>query len=67
MFWEVVALLCVLAGTHYWMWKYSFNEGLVQGCEVALEELEIEKLIKVDEDGKIWQWNEYRRQRNKRE
>jgi hypothetical protein len=66
-FWEVVALLCVLAGSHYYLWRYSFNEGLVQGAEVALDELEKEELIKVDGSGKIWQWDEYRKQRNKRE
>lgn len=65
MFWEVVALGCVLLGSHYYLWKYSFNEGLVQGCEVALEELEIEKLIKVDDDGKIWQWDQYLQRKSK--
>jgi len=64
-FWEVVALGCVLLGSHYYLWKYSFNEGLVQGCEVALEELEIEKLIKVDDDGKIWQWDQYLQRKSK--
>jgi len=67
MFWEVVALLCVMSGSHYYLWRYSFNEGLVQGAEVALDELEKEELIKVDGSGKIWQWDEYRKQRNKRE
>jgi hypothetical protein len=64
-FWEVVALGCVRLGSHYYLWKYSFNEGLVQGCEVALEELEIEKLIKVDDDGKIWQWDQYLQRKSK--
>jgi len=66
-FWEVVALLCIMCFSHWYLWNRSFNKGLVQGAEVTLDELEIEKLIKVDDDGKIWQWNEYRRQRNKRE
>lgn len=66
MFWEVVALLCVLAGSHYYLWRYSFNEGLVQGAEVALDELEKEKLIKVDDSGKIWQWDLYLQRRKDR-
>ena len=63
MLWEVVALGCILAGSHYYLWKYSFNEGLVQGAEVALDQLEIEKLIKVDDSGKIWQWDLYLQRR----
>jgi hypothetical protein len=65
-FWEVVALLCVLSGSHYYLWRYSFNEGLVQGAEVALDELEKEKLIKVDDSGKIWQWDLYLQRRKDR-
>lgn len=66
MFWEVVALLCVMSGSHYYLWRYSFNEGLVQGAEVALDELEKEKLIKVDDSGKIWQWDLYLQRRKDR-
>jgi hypothetical protein len=65
-FWEVVALLCVMSGSHYYLWRYSFNEGLVQGAEVALDELEKEKLIKVDDSGKIWQWDLYLQRRKDR-
>jgi hypothetical protein len=65
-FWEVVALLCVLSGSHYYLWRYSFNEGLVQGAEVALDELEKEELIKVDDSGKIWQWDLYLQRRKDR-
>jgi hypothetical protein len=66
-FWEIVALLCVLLGSHWYLWNYRFNEGLIQGAEVTLDELEREEILKVDDSGKIWQWNEYRKQRNKRE
>jgi hypothetical protein len=66
MFWEVVALLCVMSGSHYYLWRYSFNEGLVQGAEVALDELEKEELIKVDDSGKIWQWDLYLQRRKDR-
>lgn len=59
MFWEIVALLCIMCFSHWYLWKRSFNEGLVQGAEVTLDELEKEKLIKVDNSGKIWQWDLY--------
>ncbi len=60
MFWETVAILCILAGTHYWLWKYTFNEGLVQGAEVTLDQLMKEKVIYVDDRGEIWQWDRYK-------
>jgi hypothetical protein len=66
MFWEVVALLCVLCFSHWYLWNSRFNEGLVQGAEVALDELEKEELIKVDGDGKIWQWDLYLQRRKDR-
>ena len=59
MFWEIVALLCILCGTHYYLWKYSFNEGLVQGAEVTLDQLQIEKILIVDSKGEIHQWDKY--------
>ena len=59
MFWEIVALLCILSGTHYYLWKYSFNEGLVQGAEVTLDQLQIEKILIVDDKGEIHQWDKY--------
>lgn len=59
MFWEIVALLCVLSGTHYYLWKYTFNEGLVQGAEVTLDQLMKEKVIWVDDRGEIHQWDKY--------
>ena len=59
MFWEIVALLCILCGTHYYLWKYSFNEGLVQGAEVTLDQLQIEKILIVDDKGEIHQWDKY--------
>ncbi len=60
MFWETVAILCILCGTHYWLWKYTFNEGLVQGAEVTLDQLMKEKVIYVDDKGEIWQWDRYK-------
>jgi len=65
MFWEVVAIGCMLLGSHYYLWRYSFNEGLVQGCESALDQLEEEKIIRIDDDGKIWQWDHYLNRRSK--
>ena len=61
MFWEIVALLCILSGTHYYLWKHSFNEGLVQGAETCLDQLIKEKLIYVDDNGEIHQWDRYKR------
>jgi len=61
-FWEIVALLCILSGTHYYLWKYSFNEGLVQGAEVCLDQLMKEKILVVDPKGEIWQYDRYKKQ-----
>ncbi len=61
MFWEVVALLCVLSGCHYWLWKFTWNKGLIQGAEVTLDQLSKEKVIVVDDDGEIWQWDRYKK------
>ena len=62
MFWEIVALLCVLSATHYYLWKYSFNEGLVQGAEVTLDQLSKEKILVVDHKGEIWQYDRYKKE-----
>jgi len=57
----MVAILCVMAFSHYYLWRWSFNQGLEQGCEVTLEQLEIEQLIKVDNsNGEIYQWDRYK-------
>ena len=50
-----------MAFSHYYLWRWSFNQGLEQGCEVTLEQLEIEQLIKVDNsNGEIYQWDRYK-------
>ncbi len=58
--WELQCLIVLLFGVCavYSYWKGHKN-GLVDGAEVCLKELEEDKIIKVDEKGEIYQYDRY--------
>ena len=60
MSWELQCLIVLLFGVcAYWSYNRGYKNGLVDGAEVCLKELEEDKIIKVDEKGEIYQYDRY--------
>ena len=60
MSWELQGLILLLFGVcAYFSYMKGHKNGLVDGAEVCLEQLEDEKIIKVDERGEIFQYDRY--------
>ena len=60
MSWELQGLILLLFGVcAYWSYNRGHKEGLVDGAEACLIELENDKIIKVDDKGEIFQYDRY--------
>ena len=60
MSWELQILIVLLFGLcAYFSYIRGHKNGLVDGAECCLQELELDKIIKVDEKGEIYQYDRY--------
>ena len=55
----VVLFLCMIALCAYYSYREGFKKGLSDGCSHALDNLMDEKIIHIDKDGEIEQWDNY--------
>jgi len=60
MSWELQCIILGLfAACAYFSYMRGYKNGLTDGAEYALDELERDKIIKVDDKGEIFQHDKY--------
>jgi len=60
MTWELQCIIVGLFGCcAYFSYNRGHKNGVVEGAEYALDELERDKIIKIDDKGEIYQHDKY--------
>jgi len=58
-YWTSVLFIGFIGATVYLSYMEGLKKGLKNGCEFALDNLMDEKIIHIDNDGEIQQWDKY--------